>query len=132
MQGLSEGSNKEVGDQLDGVRIRQELDDLVCRKRVGVVVEQIHGGACEMLGAEVDLEQAEQQGLSELGVSILGCSAAEGLCSVEVSLLVNQHLQGLRVQPSATQENGFLYMQASWFDALCDENNHPLSLLFVA
>lgn len=51
---------------MNGPGIRQELDDLLHCKDLRVVVEQIHSNTEEILGAQVDLEQGEQQGLPEL------------------------------------------------------------------
>lgn len=90
--------------------VRQELDDLLCRKE-RVAVEQIYRSAGEILRAQVDLEQGEQQGLSELSVLALGSPVAVRLSGSEVSLLVNEHLQSLGVFPGLTQENGFLCVQ---------------------
>lgn len=102
------------------------MDDLLCSKDLRVIVEQIHGSAGEILGAQVNFEQCEEQGLPELCVLSLRSLEAVGLCSLGVSPLVNKHLQGLGVFTGPTKENGFLYVQGCWLDLLCDEKKTRL------
>lgn len=92
--------------------VRQELDDLLQREDLRVVVEQIHCIVSEIVGGQVDFEQGEQQGMPELSALALGSPAAVGLCSLEVLLLVNEHLQSLRVFARPPEENGFLCVQS--------------------
>lgn len=92
-----------------------------------MVVEQIHGRAAEVLRAQVHLEQGEQQGLPEHCVPAPRGPAAVGLCSLEVPLLVNKHLQCLRVSTGLPQEDGFLQPESRPLDSLC---NYKSAVLF--
>lgn len=93
VEGLPEGPQQELGDQLDRPGLGQELDDLFWGgKGLGVVVQQIHSIAAQIPGAQVNVKQGKHQCLPELCTPALGSSVAVGLCSLGVSLLVDQYL----------------------------------------